>query len=333
MRLRSEYFDVFLQALSDPSPLVQTPILRGMGNLLGKLNQEQTETLRRLASEHAKSEEQPVREAALYLVEEYVGRWAQKAREAGLKAELAAADSIYSVALEYAPASKQANYYLGRFYLEYGDRELGMQLLRENRLLLDVPRFASAPQIDGRLDDEVWKGAARIDSFYTHAPSRTSLPPLAQTHVVLGYSDEALYWGAHCFDAHPESLVVLPFREGSTYRDQDTVGFRFDRNLDGKTISRALVNVAGVVRDSRDDYGRNLPRDHTWDAAGSVATHIGEDFWSVEFEFRWDAKRDTKPVPGETSGIDFVRMFRTIEWSQPFRGYDNLVATGYLVFQ
>ncbi len=333
LRLRSEYYDVFLQALSDPSPLVQTPILLAMSNLLGRLNDEQTKTLRRLAGEHAKSEEKPVREAALYLVEEYVARWAQEAREAVLKAELAGADSIYNVALRYAPASKQANYYLGRFYLEYSDRERGVQLLRENHLLFDVPRFASAPKIDGRLDDEVWRGAARIDSFYTHGPSRTSLSPLVQTRVRLGYSDEALYWGAHCFDAHPESLVVLPFQDGSSYSDQDMVGFRFDRNLDGKTISRAMVNVAGLVMDARDDYGRNLPRDHAWDAAGSAATHIGEDFWSVEFEFRWDAKRDSRPVPGETSGIDFVRMFRTIEWSQPFRGYDNLVATGYLLFQ
>ena len=39
------------------------------------------------------------------------------------------------------------------------------------------------------------------------------------------------------------------------------------------------------------------------------------------------------PVPGEVSGVDFHRLFRAIEWSQPFRGYDGLRATGYVVYK
>ena len=332
--LRSEFFDVFLQAISDPSPLVQTPALHVLANVIDRLNEEQTQTLQQLASERAGAQERSVRDAALYLVEEFVGRWTQKAREAALKADLSVADSIYNVALTYAPASRQANYYMGSFYLEYGDRERGLQLLRENRLLVDAPRFPAAPRIDGRLDDPVWEHAARIDSFYTHAGNlRASLQPRVQTHAFMGYTDTALYWGVRCFDAHPESLMVVPYDDITGGERHDRVSFRFDRNLDTKTISYMTVNSAGVMRDGWSDYNTSQQRDYIWDAEGSVEAYVGDDFWSVEFELRWDPKYHPPPVPGDMSGIDVMRMFRAAEYSQSFPGYDNLVVTGYLVYQ
>ena len=335
LHMKSEFFDVFLLAASDTLPLVRTPALNALGNSLTQLTDGQIETLHRLASEGADAEDRDLREAALYVVEEFVARWAKDAREEALKANLSKADSIYGRALAYAPTSKQANFYMGTFYFEYGDRERGLQLLRESHLLFDVPRFASAPQIDGRLDESVWEGAASIDSFYSHSPdSRTSLQPLVQTRALMGYSDEAFYWGMHCSDAHPESLIVLPYDDnpgGNRY--QDIVEFFFDRNLDRKTISVMKVNSAGVVRDGLDDYNIRRERDHSWDAEGSAAAYVGSDFWSVEFELRWDREHHPVPAPGEVSGIDFHRLFRAIEWTQPFRGYDDLRATGYVVYQ
>ena len=73
------------------------------------------------------------------------------------------------------------------------------------------PRLESLPTIDGRLDDEAWEDAAPIDSFYVQSGrGLTTLPPRVETRVLMGYSATALYWGVHCADAHPESLVVLP---------------------------------------------------------------------------------------------------------------------------
>ena len=335
LHMKSEFFDVFLLAASDTSPSVQTPVLNALGNSLSYLSDGQIETLHQLAREGADAEDRELREAALYIVEEFVARWAKDAREDALKANLSSADSIYNVALAYAPTSKQANYYMGTFYFEYGDRERGMQLLRESRLLFDLPRFVSTPQIDGRLDDSVWEGAASIDSFFSHSgDSRTSLQPKVQTRALMGYSDKALYWGMHCSDAHPESLIVLPYGDNSQRnRYQDIVEFFFDRNLDRKTISVMKVNSAGVVRDGLDDYNISRERDLSWNAEGTAAAYVGDDFWSVEFELRWDRKYHPMPVPGEVSGVDFHRLFRAIEWSQPFRGYDGLRATGYVVYK
>ena len=334
LHLRSDYFDIFLQAISDPSPAVQEPALLAMGNVLNQLTNEQTQTLRRLASERAQSAEEAVREAALFLVETFVERWAKEAREEALKANLTEADSIYNLALTYAPTSKQANYHIGTFYYENGERERGFQLLREHHLLVDIPRFASAPRIDGKLDDPIWAGAGRIDSFYTHSGSLTTLPPLVQTNTLMGYTDKAMYWGIRCFDAHPESLVVLPFEDkDDTNRNQDIIALFFDRNRDRKTISVMLINSEGYVRDGYDDYNKSRQRDHSWDADGTAATYVGDDYWSVEFELRWDPKYNPPPAPGDVSGLDIPRLFRGgVEWSQPFRGYGDLNAPGYLVY-
>ena len=70
LHLRSEFFDLFLQAVSDPSPMVQSQALLSLSNVMGKLNEEQTQTLRQLAGERAHSKDKETREAALYLVEE-----------------------------------------------------------------------------------------------------------------------------------------------------------------------------------------------------------------------------------------------------------------------
>ncbi len=169
----------------------------------------------------------------------------------------------------------------------------------------------------------------------THSGSLTTLPPRVQTNTLMGYTDEAMYWGIRCFDAHPESLVVLPFEDkDDANRKQDIISLFFDRNRDRKTISVMLINSEGYVRDGYDDYNKSRQRDHSWDADGTAATYVGDDYWSVEFELRWDPKYNPPPAPGDVSGLDIPRLFRGgVEWSQPFRGYGDLNAPGYLVYR
>ena len=333
LRMRSEHYGPLLQALSDPSPLVQTPALLALGNVLSRLNDEQITTLRRLAGKRAESQDPSAREAALFLVEEFVRRWAQEAQEAVLKANLSLADSIYNRALTYAPASRQANYYMGTFYLEHGDSDRGKQLLRERQLLIDVPRFAAAPQIDGRLDDPVWQSAGRIDSFFTYSGSLASLSPRVETHVLIGYTDRALYWGAHCFDAHPESLMVLPVEDKFNNTRGDRIGFAFDRDLDKLLFANLSVNPDGAFRDRWNNFTKGQNWDYDWDVDGKAAAFVGDDFWSVEFEFGWDDEHHPRPSPGEMSALNFFRLFRNDEYSMAFFRYNNLRATGYIVYQ
>ena len=206
--------------------------------------------------------------------------------------------------------------------------------MRGHRLLVDVPRLESAPTIDGRLDDEAWELAVPIDSFYVHTRRmRATLPPRVETRVLLGYSATAFYWGAHCADAHPESLVVLKHEDEGSYQRQDRFYLRFDRNGDTKTISHILVNSQGATVDMRDDPSKGRDADFKWDAEVTTATYVGEDFWSLECELRWDPVYHPPPGSGELSRVNFIRLFRTVEFSHTFFEYDNLIASGFLLYQ
>ena len=333
VRLRPEHFDLFLQAMSDPSPLVQAPILLALGDKLNRLDDEQTEALRSFAGKSAEAEDRSVRDAAQFLVEEFVRLWAKEAQKAALGADLSVADSLYNVAVDYAPTSRQANYYLGTFYLENGERERGIQVLEETRLLIGIPRFASAPEIDGRLDEPIWQSAGRIDSFFTLSHSLATLLPRVKTRAFMGYTDSAFYWGARCFDAHPESLLIPRMEDKLDVPRGDRISFVFDRDLDKTIWASISVDTKGTVRDRWDNFSKGDRHDYTWDADGTAATFVGDDFWSVEFELRWDPIYHSVPVPGEISGIQFLRLFRDVEHSQAFLRYDRLRATGYILYQ
>ena len=334
LHIKEEYIEAFMRAVTDPSPRVRAPAMNALSNVLDKLSEEQILTLRGLATQNAGKGDRDVREAALFLVEEFVARLAHEAREEALKANLPAADSIYNRALAYAPTSKQANYYMGTYYYEYGDRERGFQLLRENSLLLDVPRFSSPPKIDGRLDDPIWNQAVKIETFYSYGFSRTSLPARVPSHALVGYSDQALYLGVRCYDAHPESLVVKPFDDASYGNArQDLVELFFDRNRDQTTFSVVKINTDGSVRDGRNDYSKGNTRDLSWDLEGAAAVFVGNDFWSFELQLNWDAEQLHRPDPGDLAGMNIHRLFRASEYSQPFRDYDENRAPGYLLFE
>ena len=331
MNMKLEFADSFISALEDSSSEVRQHALAALGNVFSKLEDHQHEILRPAAMQNLADPIEGVSDAALFLVEEYIGRWAEEARQQALKANVNEADSILARALVYAPESKQLHYYRGVFYFENDQRERGLQILRENQLLFDVPAFDRAPVIDGRLEESVWKGAAVIDTFYRWGRSRTNMLPQAQTRAHLGYTAEAFFMGIHCFDAHPESLVVVRL-EDTNYGNQfqDLIEFLFDRNLDQRTLSGFKINTVADIRDGWQEETRDL----SWNAEKEVATFVGADYWSLEFKLKWDPTYHPPPTRGDISGFNIQRCFRGKEYSQAFRDYDEHNDTpGYLTFK
>ena len=88
---------------------------------------------------------------------ERVEEWSTAARQAALKGRVAVAESLYHRALAYSPGSKKAKLRLGRFYYYNDQQDRGFQVLRESGCLLDVPHVSEPPELDGRLDDDVWR--------------------------------------------------------------------------------------------------------------------------------------------------------------------------------
>lgn len=333
---RTQAAGLLLEALSDSAGEVRYQSLLSLGLLEDKLDVAQDSLLRHEAPALLSDGEERVRFEAMIHVERYVAEVIKEAQAATLHAQLDTAESLYVEALEYSPTSMRANHRLGRLYLDYGQEERGLEVLRRHGMVLDVPRFTRAPRIDGHLDDPAWRSAASADSFYQFSSGHFApLPSEVRTTVYVGYMPDALYLGFLCHDDNPDSLVVGRYPSGEVWFDDD-VEFYCDPDFDHRTYCQIGFNSIGLV-----NYGWFAGglgnRAESWSAEGESAVAIGEDFWSVEYRLVADRAEFPRPQPGMKWGFNLVRVYRGSEYSQWVRTYGGNAHQpddfGVLVFQ
>ena len=319
--------DALLDATKDTDGEVRYQVLQALGNMEDKLDEAQQGILRERSRPLLFDAHPGVRTEATIRVEYFVDQWIEEARQRELKAELAQAESLYNQALIYSPDSKQGNYRLGRFYLDNGQPEKGLDLLRQHGMLLDVSRLSRFPEIDGRLGESVWQEAVRVDSLFQFSETHlAALPSETHTEFFVGYTPEALFIGFIGHDAHPDSLVVATKEhDDRTFRswEEDRVELFVDINLDHQSYLYAAINSQTTVVDA---WHRQPPPgnyDTQWNAPAQVAAHVGDDFWSLEYRLSFDGERIPHPRLGTFWGINLVRTFRGSEFSQWVRTYGD----------
>jgi len=76
-------------------------------------------------------------------------------------------------------------------------------------------KTASAPVIDGFLNEEAWENAPFISDFIQFEPKKGE-PESVKTILKILYDDTHIYFGYYCFDPEPEKLVLGTRRDGLT---------------------------------------------------------------------------------------------------------------------
>lgn len=116
------------------------------------------------------------------------------------------------------------------------------------RPALAAVRTAEPPRLDGRLDDPIWRTAARISEFFQQRPLEGA-PASERTEVYVAYDSANLYFGIH---AHYSDLKLI--RANRVDRDQtgrdDTVRVYIDPFLDQQRAYVFSVNGYGIQSDS-----------------------------------------------------------------------------------
>lgn len=136
----------------------------------------------------------------------------------------------------------------------------------------------SAPEIDGILNDDVWKTGKWESNFTQHEPY-DGKPPSQQTAFKIAYDNEYLYVAIKAFDTQIDSIDKRMARRDEM--DGDFVGIQLDSYHDKLTAFSFIVTAAGVKIDMFvSDNGNN--EDMTWDAIWNVKTHIDKDGWNAE---------------------------------------------------
>lgn len=131
-------------------------------------------------------------------------------------------------------------------------------------------RFERAPVIDGRMDDEAWAGAARIEGFHQVQPG-DNLAPSQPTTVLIGYDRRALYLAFHAADTSGRVRATLARRDAIA--DDDIVGVYLDTFRDRRRAYYIFFNPYGIQADGIYTEGRpdpDLTVDLVIDSKGTI---------------------------------------------------------------
>lgn len=141
---------------------------------------------------------------------------------------------------------------------------------------LDVPRSAGPIEIDGRLDDAGWAGAARAVNWTETWPGDNVEPEIGH-EAWITYDDQNLYF---CLIVTEDPAAVRSsLRDRDEIWRDDYVGLIFDTYGTGAWAYELFVNPRGVQGDLRwTGNGEDMGFDLVWDSAGRMR----DDGWQVE---------------------------------------------------
>ena len=192
----------------------------------------------------------------------------------------------------------------------------------------------SSPQIDGRLDEEVWAAADTIDDLVQGEPDNMA-PPTERTVIQVAYDDRYIYVAVRCYEEDPSQITTgLGRRDNPPPTDQ--ISIAFDPRHDHLTGYSFGTNPSGVQGDSAvfDDTRFNDDYDGVWE----VGTRITPDGWTAEFQIpfsqmRFDVPPGDEMVWGFNVRRDLYRRAEFDEWVATPRGERGIVSRfGHLIF-
>src|SRR5437870_9931317 len=155
-----------------------------------------------------------------------------------------------------------------------------------------VPRFDKAPVIDGKLDDEVWKQAAKLKTFYRTQPV-DDIAPSKPTEAMIGYDSKTFYLAFHCYD-EPDKVRATVAKRDEVFGD-DNVRVFLDTFNDQRRAYILGWNALGIQQDGimTEGSGTDFSVDVVMESKGMITS----DGWTVEVaipfkSLRYEAGKD-----------------------------------------
>jgi hypothetical protein len=148
--------------------------------------------------------------------------------------------------------------------------------------IVTAVRVDEPPRIDGRLDDDAWKGAAIIDGFIQREP-HPGEPVSQKTEVLVCYNSSFLFFAFRCWD-DPSGITAKEMGRDVDLSQDDRIQIILDTFLDGRnaywfqvgplgSIGDALVSENGAVFNKQWDglwVGKARIRAKEWDAEVAI---------------------------------------------------------------
>lgn len=189
---------------------------------------------------------------------------------------------------------------------------LNITYAQESKKSIHTKRVTTAPKIDGKLDDDAWKGVEIAKDFVMFEPA--SGIPEAQNRksiIKVVYDDEAIYIGAYLYDDNPNE-IPMQFGNRDEIGQVDYLQVNINPNNDGQNDTEFFVMSTGVQADSkyRSPRGGGFRRkDMSWSTVWYSEVKIVDDGWIVEMKIPYAALRFSNSKV-QTWGINFLRQFK-----------------------
>ncbi len=152
----------------------------------------------------------------------------------------------------------------------------------------------NAINIDGKLDDQEWSNAEKVDQFYEVFPF--SLEPFdKKTEALLYVNQEGIYVGFKNFQDMSLAKKVKTSRDMMTIDSESNVVV-IDFNGNALEAYEFLTTLGGALIDGVFQNSNNVNRD--WDGNWIASVFEDKNFWSSEIFIPWDVV-NMSPVDGE----------------------------------
>ena len=184
-------------------------------------------------------------------------------------------------------------------------------------------------EMDGLLNEKVWKTTEIADKFTVNSPSYGAISKFdSEIHVF--YDDDAIYFGGNLYDPNPDSVSYTLSQRDDT-GNADWFGISLDPYANSVNAFAFMVTAAGVEIDgleSSDDM------DDSWNAVWKSAVSKTEFGWSFEIRIPYSAVRfPNKPV--QEWKMNFwrqVRRSREMSHWNPIdpQVYGGITQSGYM---
>ncbi len=196
---------------------------------------------------------------------------------------------------------------------------------------LNITQTEEKINLDGLLDEDVWKTAEKTGRFQRVTPTDTGFA-IAQTEVMVTYDETNFYVGAICYDPTPGKRPIASLKRDFSFMSNDNFGIFIDPYNDQTNGFLLYVSAAGVQYEGLISNGSSV--NSSWDAKWRCSVMSYDDKWVVECAIPFHS---LKYFEGDTQwGINFGRLdLKTNEkstWAAVPRQFthSNLAFTGTL---
>lgn len=189
---------------------------------------------------------------------------------------------------------------------------LGWILSFESLLIAqDPPRIlrphitGEAVKLDGVLEEVAWKQAEIASSFLERFPIEGKVPS-EQTRVRVLLSESFLYIGVECLDSSPDKIIAKEKRRDAPLDEEDHFTVVLDTYRDKRNGYLFQTNPLAARYDALVTGPESTNKD--WDGVWDVATHVGDNGWSIEYAIPLKSLRFK--AGNSDWGINFRRIIK-----------------------